>query len=270
MNEFFKLLGQFKEQSKGKIPSVTRAKHFIDELIVFLFPVMEEGEVASNVIDKYNSLQNQLVALLISIGYDKKNATEISDEFMHSLAKLYTLIVEDAKALYAGDPAAKSLEEVIITYPGFIATAIYRISHKLYALNVPLIPRILSEYAHQKSGIDIHPGAVIGSQFFIDHGTGIVIGETAVIGNHVKIYQGVTIGALSVKKRDGKNKRHPTIEDYVTIYAGATILGGDTIVGHHSIIGGNAWLVKSIDPYSKVINNPQITVILNRKPANNI
>ncbi len=264
MNEFFSLIGQFKEKSKGRIPSIRKTQHFIDELILFLFPVKEEGEESRSLADKYQIIHNELEALIRSIGFVQEDSMRISRDFMLSLAELYPMILEDAKALYDGDPAAESIEEVILTYPGFIATAIYRISHKLYEFEVPLIPRILSEYAHHKSGIDIHPGAIIGSGFCIDHGTGIVIGETAVIGNFVKIYQGVTIGALSVKKRDRRKKRHPSIGDYVTIYAGATILGGETLVGHHSIVGGNAWLVKSIEPFSKVTNRPQITVTANK------
>ncbi len=265
MNELFSQLGQFKEKSKGRIPSLSKAYYFIEKMLCFLFPIMAENEKDSSIIDKFHDLKMQLVALLISVGYSNDESHRLSDEFMQSLDKLYPIILGDAQALYDGDPAAKSIEEVILTYPGFISTAIYRISHELYVLEIPLIPRIFSEYAHRKTGIDIHPGATIGNRFCIDHGTGIVIGETAIIGNQVKIYQGVTIGALSVKKEDCKKQRHPTIGDEVTIYAGATILGGETTVGHHSLIGGNAWLVKSVDPYSKVIHNSQITVITNGK-----
>lgn len=265
MNELFSQLGQFKEKNRGRIPSLSNAYRFIDEMLIFLFPIMEETERGGSMIEKFNNLKAQLVELLLSIGYTEVQSIELSDKFMNSLAKLYALLLEDAQALYDGDPAAKSIEEVILTYPGFISTAIYRISHELYLLEIPLIPRIFSEYAHRKTGIDIHPGATIGNRFCIDHGTGIVIGETAIIGNQVKIYQGVTIGALSVKKEDCKKQRHPTIGDEVTIYAGATILGGETTVGHHSLIGGNAWLVKSVEPYSKVIHNSQITVITNGK-----
>ena len=166
---------------------------------------------------------------------------------------------EDVIALFEGDPAAKSRTEVIRTYPGFFATAAYRIAHTLVKLEIELIPRIISEYAHSKTGIDIHPGATIGHFFCIDHGTGVVIGETTKIGDHVKIYQGVTLGALSVDKKDAKVKRHPTIGDYVVAYAGATILGGSTIVGHNSIIGGNVWLTQSVDPFSKIYYKAQMT-----------
>ncbi|MEM6297842.1 MAG: serine acetyltransferase, partial [Bacteroidota bacterium] len=157
-----------------------------------------------------------------------------------------------AKAMYAGDPAAKSLTEVIRTYPGFYAVAAHRIANCIHRIGIALMPRVISEHANSKTGIDIHPGARIGRNFCIDHGTGVVIGETCVIGDNVKIYQGVTLGALSVRKEDAAKKRHPTIEDHVVIYAGATILGGNTIVGHDSIIGGNVWLTASVEPFSKV------------------
>ena len=145
-------------------------------------------------------------------------------------------------------PAAKSREEVIRTYPGFYAVAAYRIAHQLHLLGIQGIPRIITEHAHSKTGIDIHPGAKIGNHFCIDHGTGVVIGETSVIGNHVKIYQGVTLGALSVNKEDATKKRHPTLEDNVVVYAGATILGGGTVIGRGSVIGGNVWLTESVPP----------------------
>ena len=152
----------------------------------------------------------------------------------------------DTTATLNGDPAAKSNEEVVLSYPGLEAILVYRIAHFLYKSGVPIIPRIMSEHVHGKTGIDIHPGATIGESFFIDHGTGVVIGETCLIGNNVKIYQGVTLGALSVKKNLQNKKRHPTIEDDVTIYANATILGGETIIGHGSIIGGNTWVTESV------------------------
>lgn len=154
----------------------------------------------------------------------------------------------DVKATVAGDPAAQNQEEVILSYPGLEAIVVHRLAHFLYIKGVPIIPRIMSEHVHGKTGIDIHPGASIGESFFIDHGTGIVIGETTVIGNNVKIYQGVTLGALSVKKELQDKKRHPTVEDNVTIYAGATILGGETVIGKGSTIGGNTWVTKSVPP----------------------
>ncbi|MBQ7158202.1 MAG: serine acetyltransferase [Treponema sp.] len=160
----------------------------------------------------------------------------------------------DTHAIYEGDPAAKSDDEVIVSYPGFDAIVIYRIAHFLHTNGIPVIPRIMTEYSHSRTGIDIHPGATIGENFFIDHGTGIVIGETTIIGKNVKIYQGVTLGALSVKKEFMNKKRHPTIEDNVTIYANATILGGDTVIGEGSVIGGNTWVTASVPPHTNYYN----------------
>jgi serine O-acetyltransferase len=183
------------------------------------------------------------------------------DDFCDAIPELFCSLKLDAEAMLKYDPAAKSIEEVYLAYPGFYAIAIYRMAREFYKLGLPLIPRLMTEYAHQKTGIDINPGALIGESFFIDHGTGIVIGETTVIHDHVKIYQGVTLGALSVKKEDRNTKRHPTIESHVTIYANATILGGDTIIGANSIIGGNTWLTESVAPNSIVTHNPQVAII---------
>lgn len=180
------------------------------------------------------------------------NPTQVAAQFFNALPHICDKLQNDVTAMYEGDPAAKSRGEVIRTYPGFYAIAAYRIAHYLHDAGIQGIPRIITEHAHSKTGIDIHPGAKIGEHFCIDHGTGVVIGETSVIGNHVKIYQGVTLGALSVNKGDAERKRHPTIEDNVVIYAGATILGGDTIIGKNSIIGGNVWLTRSVPPESKI------------------
>jgi len=163
-----------------------------------------------------------------------------------------SVLMEDVNAAFEGDPAAKSHEEVILAYPGLEALTVHRFAHFLWNRGIPLIPRMMSEYVHSSTGIDIHPGATIGGGFFIDHGTGVVIGETALIGSGVKIYQGVTLGALSVHKSLGNTKRHPTIGDNVTIYSGATILGGDTVIGSGSIIGGNVWLTSSLPPGSRI------------------
>jgi serine O-acetyltransferase len=179
------------------------------------------------------------------------------------LPALRAMLAEDVMAALEGDPAAQSVEEVIFSYPAIQAITTHRITHELYKEQVPMIPRILSEHAHGKTGIDIHPGAQIGRSFFIDHGTGVVIGETTVIGSHVKLFQGVTLGALSPRKDEGamarQRKRHPTIEDNVTIYSGATILGGDTVIGEGSVIGGNVWLVESVPPHSRVSYEARIT-----------
>jgi serine O-acetyltransferase len=166
----------------------------------------------------------------------------------------------DVEALLAGDPAVRSREEVILAYPGLRAVLVHRVAHFFWVRGVRLLARMMSEQVHGQTGIDIHPGATIGQRFYIDHGTGIVIGETTVIGDHVKIYQGVSLGALSVSKRLQDHKRHPTIEDHVTLYAGATILGGDTVVGHHSVVGGNVWLVRSVPPYSVVEHDAVVRV----------
>ena len=185
----------------------------------------------------------------------------LSLQFLEKITKIRELIQTDLQAAYDGDPAAFNKPEIIFSYPGLYATMVNRIAHELYLLGIPLIPRIMTEHAHTETGIDIHPGAVLGKYFFIDHGTGIVIGETAIIGDNVKIYQGVTIGALSTRggqKLHGK-KRHPTIEDNVTIYAGASILGGDTVIGHDSVIGGNAFITTSIPADTRVsIKNQEL------------
>ena len=185
----------------------------------------------------------------------------LSLQFLEKITKIRELIQTDLQATYDGDPAAFNKPEIIFSYPGLYATMVNRIAHELYLLGIPLIPRIMTEHAHTETGIDIHPGAVLGKYFFIDHGTGIVIGETAIIGDNVKIYQGVTIGALSTRggqKLHGK-KRHPTIEDNVTIYAGASILGGDTVIGHDSVIGGNAFITTSIPADTRVsIKNQEL------------
>jgi serine O-acetyltransferase len=177
-------------------------------------------------------------------------------EILTKLPELRRRIRLDVEAAFRGDPAAKSIDEVILSYPGLEAIIVHRIAHEFWIRDVPLMPRMMSEYIHGKTGIDIHPGARIGDSFFIDHGTGVVIGETTVIGANVKLYQGVTIGALSVKKEEAGKKRHPTIEDDVTIYAGATILGGDTVIGKGSIIGGNVWLTNSVPAYSRIYTRP--------------
>ena len=179
-------------------------------------------------------------------------ADSICHKFCERMVRLKTLIDLDAEAIYKGDPAAASLEEVRHAYLSFYAISSYRIANVLYDLGAEILPRIITEHAHGKTGIDIHPAATIGESFFIDHGTGVVIGETADIGNNVKIYQGVTLGALSVSKNSANTKRHPTVKDNVVIYANATILGGDTVIGENSVIGGNVWLVKSVPADSKI------------------
>ena len=188
---------------------------------------------------------------------------DIVIRFLETIPELRRILAEDVQAAFDGDPAAKSHDEIIFCYPGVAAVTVYRLAHELHRLGVPLIPRMMTEYAHGKTGIDIHPGATIGRRFFIDHGTGVVIGETTEIGDGVKLYQGVTLGALSFP-RDAKTgqivrdaKRHPTIEDEVVIYANATILGGETVIGHHAIIGSSAWITRSIALYHGHYREPQ-------------
>lgn len=179
-------------------------------------------------------------------------ALEIATEFVAFIPELRKTLKIDAQAIYDGDPAAKGITEIILAYPGFQAIIVYRVAHFLYKKNVPLIPRLMTEIVHSETGIDIHPGATIGQSFCIDHGTGIVIGETAVIGDHVKLYQGVTLGAFSVSKKDATARRHPKLGDHVTVYARSTILGGETDIGDHCVIGGNVWLVESLPTKSTI------------------
>lgn len=201
---------------------------------------------------------NQQITLVLR---DPQRSEEICLEFFRSIPKVRALVQTDLQAAYDGDPAASGKEEIVYSYPGLFAITVYRLAHVLQVLGVPMIPRIMTEYAHSVTGIDIHPGATIGEHFFIDHGTGIVVGETTVIGNRVKIYQGVTLGALST--RGGQSlrgkRRHPTIQDNVTIYAGASILGGDTVIGRDSVIGSNAFITESIAPNTTVtIKNQEL------------
>ncbi len=198
----------------------------------------------------------------------RKEASSVACKILNKIPELREMALKDVNSALKGDPAAKSHEEIILSYPGVEAVTIHRFAHELYNLDIPLIPRMMSEQIHRKTGIDIHPGARIGDNFFIDHGTGVVIGETAIIGTNVKIYQGVTIGALSVNKEDANIKRHPTIEDNVTIYAGATILGGKTVIGSQTTIGGNVWITESVPPGSLVYSKPADNIIKNRKGKN--
>jgi serine O-acetyltransferase len=236
-------------------PSPAEVGNFFTELLGTLFADYTQKSFTS-----MEAFENHIMELKIELHrilrYNPANGTSeaigVAEKFFHSLPGIYDKINQDVQAMYAGDPAAKSIDEVIRTYPGFYAIAAYRIAHELHKLGVSGVPRIITEHAHSKTGIDIHPGARIGQHFCIDHGTGVVIGETAVIGDHVKLYQGVTLGALSVSKEDAERKRHPTLEDNVVVYAGATILGGETVIGSNSVIGGNVWLTRSVPPGSKI------------------
>jgi serine O-acetyltransferase len=238
------------------IPDKKTTEVAIKKIFRLMFPNNEK--LTSREIDLSDSSLNDSLNIIFK---DRTPDPEkVKDEFAGMLIPVKEILLIDAVFILESDPAAKELEEVIAIYPGFFAIFCHRIAHTLYGMQVPLIPRIISEYAHAKTGIDIHPGAKIGSPFSIDHGTGIVIGETTIIGNNVKMYQGVTLGALSVDKSKASTKRHPTIEDNVILYAGCTILGGETIVGRNSIIGGNVWLTESVASYSVVYHKSEIIV----------
>ncbi len=242
-------------QNAAQIPSPQQVCNWLNGLLQILFPDLADREYRNirEFEQHYNDIKLELYNILKTIENNLPDAPEaIEEAFLERLPWVYDLLQMDADAILQGDPAAVSKTEVIRTYPGFRAIAVFRLAHEFFRLGVPLIPRILTEHVHGETGIDIHPGATIGERFCIDHGTGIVIGETVEIGNDVKIYQGVTLGALSVRKDLAKIKRHPTIEDRVVIYSGATILGGDTIIGHDSIIGGNVWIIRSVPPHSRV------------------
>jgi serine O-acetyltransferase len=216
----------------------------------------------SQIEEKFNESRRELLNILNATKACRDcNKEAIAAAFFKELPELYRKMNTDITATLNGDPAAGSEFEIIRSYPGFLAVSFYRVAHHLMILGIQLIPRILTEYAHSVTGIDIHPGAEIGEYLFIDHGTGIVIGETTVIGNHVKLYQGVTLGALSVDKFMANTKRHPTIGDHVIIYSGATILGGDTFIGENSVIGGNVWLTKSVQPDSTVYHQSAMKVV---------
>lgn len=254
MDEDF-LLNRFNDHQRAeRLPSPKLTEEWLGGVLQFLFPEFCPAKITSHRAFRlqYQSNDLKLFNILESlVDHLKTTPIGIRDDFEASLPEIFAALSEDADAILAGDPAARDRTEVISTYPGFYALAVHRIAHRLCQLGVPLIPRILSEIAHRRTGIEIHPGARIGRRFCIDHGTGIVIGETVEIGDDVKMYQGVTLGALSVAKSMARTKRHPTIRDRVVIYAGATILGGDTVIGEDSIIGGNTWIVKSLPAGSR-------------------
>lgn len=241
-------------------PDKQIAEDFIDELFFFMFGTHERKLGEEKLVEQYESLKNTFSALLYELIKNEEKVKQHTISLFEAIPQIYKNLLLDAEAIVKFDPAAQSIEEVLVAYPGFYATAIYRIAHQLHEQGIRTLPRLLSEYAHSKTGIDIHPGAEIGESFFIDHGTGIVVGETSIIGNNVKVYQGVTLGALNVAKSAASTKRHPTIEDNVIIYSGATILGGDTLIGHDCIIGGNVWLTYSVPPFSVVYHKSEIQV----------
>ena len=230
----------------------------VEMLVALMFPICDCPATVS-VQQGLREVAEKLHTNIAKI-HNPEAADQKTEAFFERLPAIQARLYEDAGCYLRFDPAAKTLEEVIIAYPGFYALCVHRIAHELHLLGLPLISRLFSEYAHSKVGIDIHPAAQIGNNLFMDHGTGIVIGETTQIGNNVKIYQGVTLGALYVEKKLSDVKRHPTVEDNVVIYANATILGGATVIGHDSTIGGDVWLTKSVIPYSLVTNTVDIKI----------
>lgn len=241
---------------KISVPNQRAVERAIKSIFDLMYPTTH-SYMDTEIECDLSTLQGQIRDMLS--GLTDKNE-EVTTRFFNNLDHIKKILIKDADFILESDPAATQQEEVIAIYPGFFAIFCYRIANFLSRLSVPLFPRMVTEYAHRVTGIDIHPGATIGIPFSIDHGTGIVIGETANIGNNVKLYQGVTLGALSVEKSKASTKRHPTIEDNVILYAGCTILGGETTVGRNSIIGGNVWLTESIAPFSVVYHKSEIIV----------
>lgn len=268
LEEFSRSLLETQRLHKTIRPLKREGQKFIDGLLQLLLPHFSEKmysnskEIESEII----LLQREFKSVLNALNnYTEGEIEELSDSFFALLPAINEELWLDAKSITEGDPAAENIDEVILAYPGFLTIAIYRLAHALYNEGIPILPRIITEYAHQLTGIDIHPGAKIGKLFCIDHGTGIVIGETAEIGNSVKMYQGVTLGALSVDKKFANTKRHPTIGDNVIIYAQAVILGGNTVIGANSIIGGNSWITESVPENSVVYNKSEVKL---RKNSN--
>lgn len=229
-----------------------KTEAFTDKLFHTLF---DSNANVKNNIEQLSKDFNEITS--IACDKPKDECKEVWKSFLNTLPDLIEKLNKDAHCILNHDPAARNIDEVYLAYPGFFAIAVYRFSHEFYKINMPLIPRLMSEYAHRLTGIDINPGAQIGSPFFIDHGTGVVIGETTIIKSNVKIYQGVTLGALQVSKEMENQKRHPTVEDNVCIYANATILGGETVIGKNSTIGGNVWITSSIPKNSLVYHSPE-------------
>jgi serine O-acetyltransferase len=241
------------------IPDIKAVHSTVDRIYSLMFPIGDDIDHEFMAKPQPELVQN--MESVLDCLTDKK--TDVTREFFSKLPAVRKKLIKDAEYILNSDPAATHLIEVIAIYPGFFAIFCYRIGHLLATMGITFLPRMITEYAHSKTGIDIHPNAVIGTPFSIDHGTGIVIGETAAIGSRVKMYQGVTLGALSVAKSKAARKRHPTIEDNVILYAGSTILGGETVVGKNSIIGGNVWLTESVPSFSVVYHKSE-TIIRNQ------
>ena len=279
--ETYEECGGINHLGHSPLPSYREVVEILSDLREILYPGygrrqnLHMGNVGYHVGDLIDSLHDRLTQQITrALRHDCKaralehdfegDAQLVAIRLLETIPELRRVLAQDVDAAYEGDPAAKSLDEIVFCYPGVSAVTVFRVAHELFRLNVPLIPRMMSEYAHAKTGIDIHPGATIGERFFIDHGTGVVIGETTEIGEGVKIYQGVTLGALSFPKDENGEllrniKRHPTIEDGVVIYANATILGGKTAIGHHSVVGSSAWVTHSVEPYTTItIESPRL------------
>ncbi len=251
---------------RRNLPDQKSVANFTDELYQYLFPVVDNE---ADYLEQHELIMVRLkvhlhTLITTCINGSNNNVDDTVSHFFEQLSPTCNALIKDAQFILDYDPAANSIEEIILSYPGFYAIAIYRLAHILYKQQIDILPRMMSELAHGKTGIDINPGASIGCPFFIDHGTGIVVGETTIIGNAVKLYQGVTLGALAVRKEDAEIKRHPTIEDNVVIYAGSTILGGETTIGHDCIIGGNTWITENVPAFSVVYHTAQ-TVVKDRR-----
>jgi serine O-acetyltransferase len=259
MNSFLGALEMLHRDCRQDVPSKTGAIKFLNDTVALLFPVTH-GQIFTHDEIEYRwlDLKLQFRRLITPVLPDGARRSEVTESFFSQIPAIYADLSDDAAHFHECDPAARCAEEVVLCYPGFYAIMVYRLSHAIRELGIPILPRILSEHAHSRTGIDIHPGATIGRRFFIDHGTGVVIGETTTIGNNVTMYQGVTLGATFVEKNLQGLKRHPTIEDNVILYAGCTILGGKTVIGEGSTIGGNVWLLESVAPHTKVFHKPDI------------
>lgn len=271
--------GNLREPVAPRYPDYERVIRLVGKLRRVLFPghysgrqavrldltALNErlGDIFWDLADEIHSARAHACDTSASLCPQLSWAQSVAAAFLAELPRISDLLCDDVQAAFDGDPAAKSLDEILLAYPGFFAVLVYRLAHELWLRGVPLIPRMMTEYAHSVTGIDIHPGARIGRSFFIDHGTGVVIGETAVIGDRVKLYQGVTIGALSFPKDESgalirNQKRHPTLEDDVVVYSGATILGGETVVGRGAVIGGNCWVTESVPAGAMVLHRPTV------------
>nr|WP_295276173.1 serine O-acetyltransferase EpsC [uncultured Blautia sp.] len=274
----------FMPKSGRRLPNRSVIIDIVRDLKSIVFPgyfstdtsatVFPEYYVGHRLNDIYDRLKNQIEIALLYHGEEPEEAAARADRttcgFFEQLPEIQRLLLTDVQAGFDGDPAAKSKEEIIFSYPGLFAIYVYRLAHVLYKEEIPFIPRVMSEYAHGRTGIDINPGATIGEYFFIDHGTGVVVGETTEIGNNVKLYQGVTLGALSTRmgQQLANVKRHPTIRDNVTIYSNSTVLGGETIVGENTIIGGNTFITESIPANTKVsAKSPELVI---KKPKSQV